>query len=221
MQTTIIMSALPNISDKKLSSTEERALALLGQGISPEQVAAAIGVSASFISQLLSNDAFKSLVADAKYQGLIRHNERDSRLDGLEDKLITKLDSSVDLMYKPMEIVRSLQVVNAAKRRGISSTENISGKQEVTQLIMPSVIVNKFSVNVVNVKLNAANQVVQAGEDSLVTIQSGNMDSLLASRIPTRKDHIIEMNAPDNASHDGGQNVPILPEYAERTSTSS
>ena len=51
-------STLAAASLNNLTKAEERALSLLGQGVIPEQAAAASGLSASRISQLLSQDEF-------------------------------------------------------------------------------------------------------------------------------------------------------------------
>lgn len=186
-----MQTALSNFNDIKLSSTQEKALALLGQGIGTEQVAGALGVTPSVISQFLSDENFKELVSAARFENLQKHNRRDSKLDSLEDKTISKLESAVDLIYKPMELTRVLQVVNAAKRRGSSAPDSIVQSREVVQLIMPVAIMNQYSLEI---KTNQINQVIEAGQTSLVTVQSGSMEKLLANHKASR-----------------GQNVPILP----------
>lgn len=150
------------------TSTEERALSLLGAGVSAESTAAALGVSVSRISQLLSSEGFASQVSELRFKNLAKHNERDSKLDTLEDTIINKLENSLGLVVRPMELTRILQVINAAKRRGSSTPEAITEKQQIVQLTMPVNILNNFAVQV-----NINNQVTQVGEQSLLTIQSG------------------------------------------------
>ena len=154
------------------TSTEDRALALLGQGVGPEMVASAIGVSVSRISQLLSQTEFAAAVADLRFQNLSKHNERDSKYDLLEDALIEKMKDCMIFMTRPMEIARVLQIINQAKRRGASAPEAITNQQTVVNLIMPTNIYQKFTVN-------ANNQVIQAGQQQLITVQSGQMAGLL------------------------------------------
>ena len=67
--------------------TEERALALLGSGVSPTAVAASLGITDSRISQLLSDENFAAEVATLRYQNLQKHNARDSAYDSLEDEV--------------------------------------------------------------------------------------------------------------------------------------
>lgn len=149
---------------------EERIATLLGDGIPAATVAASLGCSESYISQLLSQDDFKQRISTARYEVLAKHNERDASYDTLEDKLLLKLDSSLPLMHRPAEILKALQVVNAAKRRGASAPEAIQEKAVVLKLVMPAQIMHKFTVNI-------QNQVIQAGEQELLTISSKELEN--------------------------------------------
>lgn len=157
------------------TSTEERALALLGAGAGPEQVAMALGVEVSRISQLVSDPDFAAQVAELRFQNLSKHNERDAKYDAMEDHLLDKLDLIKDMMFKPQEILKALQVLNAAKRRGASAPEMIGATQTIVNLTIPSVLIQKFSVNM-------NNQVIQAGSQELVTMQSSTLLDQLKNR---------------------------------------
>lgn len=151
------------------TAIKEKALSLLGAGVPAEQTAAALGVTAPYISQLLSEEDFAAAVAEKKYLTLAKHNQRDESLDTLEDRLIGQINKQLPLMIgKPMEIVKAFQIVNGAKRRGQSAPASITNQQNLTQINIPTSIVNKFTVNI-------NNQVTQAGNQDLLTIQSGTM----------------------------------------------
>jgi hypothetical protein len=150
------------------STTEERALTLLGQGVPPQAVANALGVDISRISQLLSDETFATSVVEKKFESLSKHNERDTKIDSIEDKLLKSLESCLPFMTRPMEILKAFQVVNLAKRKGQTVSENLTNKQTIIQLNIPQIILQKFSSNI-------NNQVVQVGEQSLLTIPSGQM----------------------------------------------
>ena len=150
------------------TTTEGRALALLGAGVSPEQVASAIGVTVSRISQLLSDSEFAAEVAELRYQSLAKHNALDNKYDTLEDTLVDKIGTLIPYMMRPGEVLKAIQVINAAKRRGQSTPEQITNQQTVVTITMPTLIVNKFITNV-------NNQVIQAGNQELLTIQSGSL----------------------------------------------
>lgn len=154
------------------SLTESRALSLLGSGIAPHTVAASLGISNSRISQLLSDENFAAQVAELRYKNLAKHNEHDSKLDEVEDTLVKRLiEDCLPLMHRPMEIIKAIQVINAAKRRGASTPEAIVEKQSIVQLVVPIQIINKFQTNL-------QGQVVTVGEQNLLTIQSGALEGL-------------------------------------------
>ena len=152
----------------RTSSAEDRALALLGSGVPPEQVAAALGVSPSRISQLMSDDNFSERVATLRFDNLQSHNKRDSAYDVLEDKLLVKLEKSIPFMIKPEAILSAIKIVNNAKRRGQSAPAQQVNQQSIVTLVMPTVITQKFAVNL-------DNQVIRAGDQDLLTMPSGNL----------------------------------------------
>ena len=165
-------STLSVASLSNLSVSETRALDLLGQGISPEHTSIAVGLTASRISQLLSQEDFAAAVAERRFNNLSKHNERDASYDELEDKLIERMRDCLPLMVRPGEVLKAIQVINAAKRRGSSAPSSITEQQTIINLVMPTQIINKFT-------LNSNNQVVQVTADSktqpMLTIQSGTL----------------------------------------------
>ena len=158
----------------RLNLTETRALELLGTGAAPEQVAAACGVSVSRISQLLGDTEFAAAVADLRFQSLSKHNTRDAEYDSIEDQLLERMRNLLPLMMRPMEVLRAITVINGAKRRGASAPSQVTqAGATVVNITLPQIIVDRFT----NAKIvtNSDNQVVQAGEQSLVTMQSGTL----------------------------------------------
>jgi predicted transcriptional regulator len=176
------------------TTTSERALALLGQNVSTEQVAAALGVTPSAISQLLADPEYTSRVNELKFTNLTKHTSRDSRYDNLEDKLIGKLEDMVEYMTRPMEVVTTLVKINAAKRRGVNAPESITTRKEVVQLVMPVQIINQF-------QKNSQNQVIQAGEQQLVTVQSATMKTLLQNERGTLDVQTTPATITNNVEH--------------------
>ena len=154
------------------TSTEDRALQLLGSGVIPEQVAAALGVTVSRISQLLSDPEFTAQVAELRFDNLQEHNNRDSRYNKMEDSLLEKLEDLIPLMMRPMEVLKAIQVINAAKRRGAAAPDHITSQSTVVNLNMPIQIIQKFSTNI-------HNQVVTTGGQDLLTMQSSTLLSKL------------------------------------------
>jgi predicted transcriptional regulator len=176
------------------SSHTARALSLLGSGVSTEATAAALGVTPSAISQLLANDTFAEEVTHLRYTNLQAHNKRDNKYDSLEDALIQKLEDSLGLIMRPEMILRAMATVNAAKRRGQSTPEQVSESATVLTLVLPAQIIQKFTTNI-------NNQVIRAGDQSLHTIPSSSLvkqleasqqEAALLSDLGETSEHQIE-----------------------------
>lgn len=141
---------------------------LLGQGLANEVVAAAVGCSASYITQLLADEEFNAEVTALRVTKLSRENKRDDRLGDLEDKLIDNLEMAINnrMIHKPHDVLRSFQVINNAKRRGVTGgigDQRLNGG--VVNLTLPVVVVNS-----VTVKTNSTNEVIEIDGKSLLTI---------------------------------------------------
>lgn len=157
------------------SSTEERALKLLGDGFPAEVVASSIGVSPSRISQLLSDPIFAEKVSARRFSSLAKHSDRDDKYDRIEDTLIERFEKVLPLMYKPMEVLKAVTEINKIKRKGVSNPAAITNQQETISLVLPTTLVQQFTVNI-------NNQVIKVGDKDLVTIQSGSMNDLLENK---------------------------------------
>lgn len=175
-----------------------RILELLGNGLAPEVVAAAAGVTASFISQLLSTEDFAAQVTELRFANLQDATTRDKRYDSLEDKVLDKLEESIDMCYyKPMELIRVLGIVNGAKRRGASAPEHTAINNTIVNLVMPVQIMQRFTTD-------ANNQVVevQSGIETqtLVTMPS----SMLLKKHQSTQGITLQDN-PKELSNDGAK----------------
>lgn len=174
------------MSTSTTTSTEDRALILLGQGIAPTMVASALGVSVSRISQLLSAPEFAAEVAELRYKSLLKHNNTDSKYDKMEEDLQARMENLIPFMMKPFEVLKAIQIINAAKRRGLAATDAPAERSTVVNLTLPT---NIFNLHVVqNIQVNVNNQVTKAGDQELVTIQSGQMDKMLAASRAEKKE---------------------------------
>ena len=146
-----------------MSVNTERAIQLLGNNIPAVQVAAAVGCTESYLSQLISVPEIAERISAIRYESLQQATARDSKLDSMEDKILTQLERAMPTVLKPMELLKALQVVNNAKRRGLTPAEQTSQLQSAQiSLTLPTQVIKNFTVNV-------NNQVVGAGSQELVT----------------------------------------------------
>ena len=105
------------------TSLTERIKNLLGSGIQPTTVAATVGCEPSYITQLMGDENFRNQVVELKSKALLASTLRDQEWDALEDALLGKMKSAVPMMMQPAMILKALQVVNGAKRRGAPPQE--------------------------------------------------------------------------------------------------
>jgi hypothetical protein len=162
------------------NSTIERAISLLGSGLNPEIVANTLGVTAGYISQLMSQTDIASEVTALRYEALQKHNTRDLGYDALEDALLEKMRDLLPLMHRPMEILKALSVINAAKRRGQSAPETIHNQQTIVQLILPTSVIQSFQVD-------TKNSVIKTGEQELLTISPKHLLATVKGNIQDDK----------------------------------
>lgn len=173
MNTSTLQVNNTNIKSTTRSSVEEKAMKLLGSGHGPEIVAQACGVSVSRISQLLSDPEFSAQVMELRYSSLQKHNDRDDSYDSIEDTLIKKMKDIIPFMHKPGEVLAAIRVINGAKRRGSQSPTNEGTASTTVNITLPAIITQQFITNI-------NNQVIKAGSQDLVTLQSGTMNSLIS-----------------------------------------
>jgi hypothetical protein len=134
----------------------------------------------------MSNKHFSDRVARLRYENLQAHNKRDAEYDHLEDALIEKLKKAMPLMVKPRDILDAMTRINSAKRRGQSAPDTSSNTQNVVNLILPNVIAQKFVTN-------GQNQVTRAGDQSLLTMPSGDLRKQVeVIEAPEESNHVQE-----------------------------
>jgi hypothetical protein len=149
---------------QSLTSAESRALKLLGDGFPNSVVASATGLSDSRVSQLLTDAEFSKQVSELRYNNLAKHNDRDAKADSIEDTVLEQLERNISLVHRPLELARIYSIINAGKRRGQSAPDHTVNQQPAVALVMPTLVIQNFTKSV-------NNQIVAAGDLSLVTIQ--------------------------------------------------
>lgn len=161
------------------SDTREKAMMYLTRGVKAEQCAEALGVSPSLISQLMQEEDFAQKLAAAKFSLSHKHIRHDDQLDDTEAKLIERARELLPMITRPLELIRAASMINGMKRRGAGSVDDKSANPVVVNLSLPVAIMSRFT-------LNAHNQVIAAGDQELVTIQSNKVADLVATKIPSQ-----------------------------------
>ena len=133
-----------------MSSQAQRIKELLGNGLSNDVVATAVGVHPSYVSQLMSDQAFANEVVELRTKTLTAATTRDRSWDTIEQKLLEKLDSIVEngMFFKPRDVLSALAVVNRAVRRGATAPEAMVTHQTIVNLSLPTTVVTQYRKNI-------------------------------------------------------------------------
>lgn len=157
------------------STHTNQVISYLRNGVTPIEISRALGITPGAVTQLMQSPEVASELSKIQAEQQARSSAIDARYDALEEKLLGQLEKTVPLLMRPMEITKVLSQINAAKRRGAVNAIS-SGPAQVLQLNIPISLQSRFIVN-------AANQVVQAGEQTLVTMQSSNIPGLAQTMV--------------------------------------
>lgn len=156
----------------------EKAKQLLGAGLSNDIVASTVGCEPQYISQLMAVDAFREEVIALRTAALTAATARDKKIDSIEDTLLDRLESTVQYLIKPGDLLRAFAMVNSAKRRGVPAHETTIINNTVVNLQIPEVVLKNF-------QRNGSNEVVEIEGRPLVTIGSAQLLREVAEIQPT------------------------------------
>ena len=142
---------------------------LLGSGVEPKMVASAVGCEVSYISQLMADDDFRSQVVEKRSIALQANTKRDRFIDNLEDRVLQKLSDSLDLMYKPSDLLRAFAVINRAERRGAQVQETSNITNNIVTLNLPVAVTNQVIVT------NEHSEVIEIDGQTMVSMPAHSL----------------------------------------------
>ena len=148
---------------------------LLGAGVEPSIVARALNCDPSYISQLLADEEFKKEVVATKLAALQEVEDRDKKIDNLEDQILDRLKDTLHWITKPRELLQAFTVMNNAKRRGAGIGADQVPTHNIVQLQLPPIVVQTYISN-------AYGEVIEVGGETLVTMSSSELVGKLAEQ---------------------------------------
>lgn len=156
-----------------LLNMRDRAMELLGSNMTPSMTASILGCSEGLISQYMGEEEFATEVTKRRLKTLQATIQRDNKYDNAEDALLDKLKDLIPSMFDPLKILRAIQVINGAKRRGaMGNIDPTTTPQTVVPLVVPVNVAVQFL-------LNGNNEVIDVGGRSLTPMtQTGVMTKL-------------------------------------------
>jgi predicted transcriptional regulator len=132
---------------RRLSPKHEKIVNYLVAGCQDFQIAGALGVSQSAISQEIEAHGLLQIAATRQLEKSSIFNKIDDHYNSSELKLVKKLETLIPYMTDPVKISIALRTVNAAKRRSGSGNGTQSDKTKVVHLQINSMVRNTFVFN--------------------------------------------------------------------------
>lgn len=156
---------------------KDKIAGFLGQGLSTSVVAGATGVTPGYISQLLVDESFRNKVTELRTQALQKFSTIDQNYEDMELKLQERLRRVLPLIVKPHDVLEAIKTINSTKRRGTTDLATEATSATVIEIKMPQTILQNFTKTTI-VQHNEINQIIQAGEQSLITAQPDHVREL-------------------------------------------
>jgi len=160
-----------------MNSTRDRVISLLGQGFSQTAVAAACGVTSSWISQLVDEPEVREEIMRLRSGKLEEAVAADKDLDSLERQALKLVGEKLPFVRSPMEAARIFATLNKANRK----MANSNPEQDAVSLQQVNIVLPRAAASI-HIQLNSNNQVVEVEGRSMATLPSRALPSLAASR---------------------------------------
>ncbi len=173
----------------QLSGVQARVKDLLAAGVSQVQVANAVGVSESYISQLMENEEFRNEVIKARGDAALEDVQADEEADDIEGIARKKIKQLLPFENNVMKVLKVYQVMNGAKRKTAPEQAMQQNAGVIVNITLPQRAIVDF-------KLTSDKQVVEVAGRSMATLPSNVLHQKLrqeqANRLLLDKGQPIE-----------------------------
>lgn len=170
-----------------LNGTQLRIAELLGAGASQAQVAMAVGVEESYVSQLMADEGFRASVTERRAEKAAQFAATDAKIDSIEDKAWKRIDQLVDMETNLMKLLKVAQAANGAKRRtGMDGSGGSAGTAPIVNITLPASAVVAFT-------MTTDKQVVEIAGRSMGTMSSAAVYTALKEK---RAKELVDNAAP-------------------------
>ena len=158
-----------------MNSTKEHIIALLSQGISAAQVAAAAGVSESYISQLRSDPELAALISTQETAKLEKNTAFDNTLERAELMALEKIEKNLPFANMG-QAMAAFRILNSARKRSDAFATPADQSTNITvNLTLPAAAAARYVVN-------TSNEIVEVEGQTMITATAKSLDTMLAQR---------------------------------------
>ena len=151
-----------------------QAITLLAKGIATSQVAAACGVSDSYISQIKADPLAQQKIAELQVEETVTDIKFDTTLERIESLALEKIEKTLPFA-NIRQAIEAFRVLNGAKKRNDTVIKQDSTAGLVVNLTLPT-------QTIVNFVTNQRNEIVEVDGKSMNTATVSKLDEIISSR---------------------------------------
>lgn len=169
-------------------SARDSALELLAQGLSCSQTANTLGVTTSYISQLMDEEDFAAAVQKKRVEASQQDLAYDNRLAKTEEDFLGKLEEKLNFANFSQSLA-AFRILNGAKRRKEVAQE-IGGVSigQVVNITLPTLVVPKYITN-------ASSEIIEVEGQTMITATPAGLDDIVSLRKAAETQAVKDLSA--------------------------
>lgn len=158
-----------------MNATKEHIISLLSQGVPATQVAAAAGVTESYISQLRADPELAALIATQETAKLEKNTVFDNTLERAELMALEKIEKNLPFANMG-QAMAAFRILNSARKRSDAFATPADTSTNITvNLTLPASAAARYVVN-------SSNEIVEVEGQTMITATAKSLDTMLAQR---------------------------------------
>lgn len=180
---------------------KEHAINLLAQGIPTSQVAAAVGVSDSYISQLKADEEVQRQIAERQAAHSIADSNFDNTLARAEELALEKIEKNLPFANMGQALA-AFRILNGARRRKDDLIQKDSAVSVTVNLTLPANNIPRYITN-------SANEIVEVEGKTMLSATAKTLDQILAARAGETQMALPQTTATEKAAQILGSLAPL------------
>lgn len=164
---------------------KDKVIDLLIAGVQNKNIAEAVGCDPSYVSQVA--EEAREQIAEARAGKSVAHIEHDETIDSVENKVLKRLERTVDTITDPIKLAVVFSKLNAAHRRSNTHLPQTPTGTTVT-IELPEIAQ-------VAIRVSSNNQVVEVAGRSMLPMQANQVNAMLAAQ-KSKKQAVELLEAP-------------------------
>ena len=180
---------------------KDHAILLLSQGIPTSQVAAACGVSDSYISQLKADPEVQAQISERQAAHSVADAKFDDTLERAEMMALEKIEKNMQFATLGQALA-AFRVLNGARRRKDELLQSDTSIAVTVNLTLPANNVTKYVTN-------SRNEIIEVEGQTMISATSKTLDTILAKRAGEDANKLPQTTAVEKAANLLGSLVPL------------